>query len=101
MKYKFITIVVKMIQRQLASKYGANVVNGDVNRGCSFGKNKLAEITKCEWIHFHYAADELLPNFTTLAHNWISKENCPDVILFDYEWGDHDTNKLLCLYGRQ
>jgi len=48
----------------IARSYGANVISGSVNKGCSFGKNALAEKTTCEWIHFHDADDELLPNFT-------------------------------------
>src|SRR3712207_6350869 len=52
---------------QVAMQYGAKVVEGDINRGCSFGKNKLAQVTSCSWIHFHDADDELLPTFTTLA----------------------------------
>lgn len=79
----------------VASSYEVNLVNGLINMGCSFGKNKLLEITKCDWIHFHDADDELLPNFTTLAHQWMEKENCPDVVLFDFEYRDNDTNDFL------
>ncbi|MEJ5992827.1 glycosyltransferase family 2 protein [Pedobacter sp. Du54] len=79
----------------VAEKYGAKVINGTTNQGCSFGKNTLAEIAVSEWIHFHDADDELLPNFTTLAHKWINKENTPDVVIFDYEYRDNDTHELL------
>jgi glycosyltransferase involved in cell wall biosynthesis len=79
----------------IALKYGAQVVRGDVNRGCSHGKNILAQHTKCEWIHFHDADDELYPNFVSIAHKWISLENPPDIILFDYEWREDDTKKLI------
>ncbi len=78
----------------IAEKFGATVIQGDVNRGCSYGKNALAEYTKCSWIHFHDADDELLPNFTRLAHKWISLPEPPDVVLFDYEHRDNETNKL-------
>lgn len=80
---------------KIAEKYGAKVVEGDINRGCSFGKNKLLEVTNCNWVHFHDADDELLPNFTTLAHQWMKKDDCPDVVLFDFEYRDNETNKLL------
>lgn len=79
----------------IAKEFGATVISGDVNRGCSFGKNKLAAAVKSDWIHFHDADDELLPNFTTLAHRWLASPNCPDVVLFDYEWRDNSTNELL------
>jgi glycosyltransferase involved in cell wall biosynthesis len=80
---------------QVAKAYGATVVEGDINRGCSFGKNKLAAITTCAWIHFHDADDALLPNFTELAHTWMNLEQAPDVVLFNYEWREHATNDLL------
>lgn len=78
----------------IAEQYGAVVISGKTNQGCSFGKNKLAEIVQSEWIHFHDADDELLPDFTQLAQEWISGKNCPDVILFDYEYRDNTTLKL-------
>jgi glycosyltransferase involved in cell wall biosynthesis len=81
----------------VAGNYSAIVIAGDVNRGCSYGKNKLAQITSCNWIHFHDADDELLPNFTKLAHKWLNASNCPDVILFDYEWRDNETNQFLAV----
>jgi len=80
---------------EVAEKYGAKVIRGSENKGCSFGKNMLARATMCDWIHFHDADDELLPNFTTLANNWMVKKDCPDVILFNYEYRDNDTNSLL------
>lgn len=82
---------------EVAKSYGAKVVNGIINKGCSFGKNTLIGETTCEWIHFHDADDELLPNFTTLAHNWIVKPDCPDVVLFDYNYVDNQTNNLLAV----
>lgn len=81
----------------VATAYGATVIRGDVNKGCSFGKNALAAITTCNWVHFHDADDELLPNFTTLAHRWMDKTDCPDVVLFDYEYRDNDTNELITI----
>ncbi|WP_169306877.1 glycosyltransferase family 2 protein [Pedobacter polaris] len=80
---------------ETALSYGAKVVNGDINRGCSYGKNKLLETTNCKWVHFHDADDELLPNFTTLAHQWINKDNCQDVVLFDFEYRDNETHQLI------
>jgi glycosyltransferase involved in cell wall biosynthesis len=79
----------------VAVKYGATVINGEVNVGCSAGKNALLYRTTCDYIHFHDADDELMPNFTSLAHEWINKPDCPDVVLFDFEWRDNQTNELL------
>src|SRR5690348_347154 len=36
----------------IAGAYGATVIRGDVNRGCSFGKNQLAQRAVSDWIHF-------------------------------------------------
>lgn len=81
--------------KQVALQYGIKVYTGDKNIGCSAGKNYLLFQTQCDYVHFHDADDELLPNFTTLAHKWISKSNCPDVVLFDYKWVDNETKVLL------
>ncbi len=81
--------------KEIAESYGATVFRGKKNIGCSAGKNYLLNQTKCTHIHFHDADDELLPNFTTLAHKWLSKTECPDVVLFNYKWVDNNTNELL------
>lgn len=78
----------------LAEKMGARVLSGSSNRGCSFGKDALARYVAADWLHFHDADDELLPNFVSLARKWISG-NCPDVVLFDYEYRDEVTGELL------
>ena len=68
----------------VAGRYGARVVRGNINRGCSHGKNRLAAETTCEWIHFHDADDELMPNFVERARIWMSDGRF-DVVLFAYE----------------
>ena len=50
---------------EVAKQFGARVLVGDVNRGCSYAKNRLAEVTESEWIHFHDADDALLPVLLT------------------------------------
>ncbi len=80
---------------QVAAKYGIHVIRGDVNQGCSYGKNMLAETTSCDWIHFHDADDALYPNFVEQAHKWIALENPPDIVLFDYECRRDDTGELI------
>jgi len=83
--------------REIALQFGAQVVRGDVNRGCSYGKNVLAAQASCEWIHFHDADDALYPNFVEQAHKWTQLENSPDVVLFDYEWRQDETNALISI----
>ena len=82
---------------KVASNYGAKVVRGDINYGCSHGKNVLAEKTTCDWIHFHDADDSLYPNFVEQAHKWMTLENPPDIVLFDYEWRRDDTGELISI----
>jgi hypothetical protein len=41
------------------------------------------------------ADDALLPRFVEQAHVWIQRPDCPDVILFDYEYRDSISNELL------
>lgn len=79
----------------VASSFKVNVIRGDRNQGCSHGKNELLRAVSSEWIHFHDADDELLPDFTTLAHEWTMKAGCPDVVLFDYEYRDNHTKRLI------
>lgn len=77
-----------------AEALGAKVLRGDVNKGCSAGKNALASVVSTEWMHFHDADDALLPNFVRLARKWIEKDSA-DVVLFDYETRDDATDELL------
>ena len=78
----------------VASAHGAQVLRGAVNKGCSAGKNALAAHVDADWLHFHDADDELLPNFVELARGWIDR-GAPDVVLFNYEYRDNESGKLL------
>jgi GT2 family glycosyltransferase len=78
----------------VAEKSGARVVRGDVNRGCSHGKNVLARGTGCGWLHFHDADDLLLPHFVERARDWIVCGSA-DVVAFGCEERDAATNGLI------
>lgn len=82
---------------EVAAKFGAKVVRGDVNRGCSYGKNALAQQTTCDWIHFHDSDDALYPNFVETAQKWMNQENPPEVVLFDYEYRLYETEEIINL----
>lgn len=81
--------------KEIAEKFGATVIEGNVNSGCSTGKNRLAEIAKSDWLHFHDADDELLPNFTNVAHKWMNKPITSDIILMHYQYRDFITQQLM------
>lgn len=80
---------------EVAREYGAKVVRSEANVGCSIGKNRLAELTACEWVHFHDADDDLYPNFVEVAGKWMHQSAAPDVVLFGYEYKDFRNGKLL------
>lgn len=81
---------------EIAAVYGANVISGDINRGCSYGKNVLAEQTSCDWIHFHDADDDLLPDFTTRIHEWIKSKGAQyEVLLLNFKYVDIQTGAFL------
>lgn len=78
----------------VAQRYGARTLRGEINRGCCHGKNRLAAETKCDWIHFHDADDELMPNFVERARGWMSDGRF-DVVLFAYEERNDGTGRLM------
>ncbi|MCW2284297.1 glycosyltransferase involved in cell wall biosynthesis [Rhodoblastus acidophilus] len=80
----------------VAVKYGAKVLRGEVNKGCSAGKQALARHVDADWVHFHDADDELLPNFVSLARKWIDADN-RDAVLFAYEYRDEESGALLAV----
>jgi glycosyltransferase involved in cell wall biosynthesis len=79
---------------QTAERYGARVVRGAINQGCSRGKNALAALTNADWLHFHDADDELYPHFVMLARRWMADARF-DVVLFPYEERDDATGELI------
>ncbi len=79
----------------IARRFDVQLVQSDVNRGCSYGKNVLAEKTTCEWIHFHDADDELYPNFVECARKWMQLDNSPDIVLFSYEQRIEGTGEMI------
>jgi hypothetical protein len=78
----------------VAERYGAQIVRGDVNRGCTYGKSVLAETTSCDWVHFHDADDLLLPNFIATSRSWMTSEDV-DAVAFGCEERWEDTNELI------
>jgi glycosyltransferase involved in cell wall biosynthesis len=79
----------------IARKYGAKVVRGEVNAGCSVGKNVLAARCTSTWLHFHDADDALEPNFVDAARRWMVRADAPDVVFFNYRSLSHENNSPL------
>ena len=81
----------------VARSFGATVIVNDSNLGCSASKNRALKVASADWIHFHDADDLLLPNFTKLATDWAAHSDCPDVVLFDFEYRDNTTGALIAV----
>jgi glycosyltransferase involved in cell wall biosynthesis len=80
---------------EIARSFGAQVVRGESNAGCSVGKNVLAARCTSTWLHFHDADDALEPNFVEAAQRWLRQDDGPDVVFFSYHSRDHETNAPL------
>ena len=81
----------------VASQWGAQVIRGFENRGCSEGKNTLAAATTCDWIHFHDADDDIAADFVERARHRMADPDCPDIVLFDYEYRDIASGELIAI----
>lgn len=79
----------------IAREYGATVINGRTNIGCSAGKNKLAQVAKTDWLFFIDADDELYSDFTLVAHQWMNEVSPPDLVLMRYRTIEFSSGKIL------
>jgi len=79
---------------ELARASGVRVVRSDVHVGPSAGKNRLAEATSCEWVHFHDADDALEPEFVSRARSWMDGDET-DVVLFATDDRDDQTGEAV------
>jgi len=80
---------------QVAESLGARVIRGETNRGCTWARKVMAESVQSDWIHFHDADDDMTAEFTTRAHEWMSRPESPDVVLFNYDWLDEAGGEIL------
>jgi len=64
-----------------AEARGVRVVRSETQVGPSAGKNRLAELTSCDWVHFHDADDALESEFVARARDWMARDEA-DVVLF-------------------
>lgn len=79
----------------VAEAHGATVIRGDVNRGCSAGKNRLAEHATADWLHFHDADDDITIDFVERVKPRLGGDEAPDVLLLNYEYRDYATGEHL------
>lgn len=80
---------------ELARSYGFTVIDGQVNCGCSAGKNVLAAAAKSEWLFFLDSDDLLLPSFSERVREHLAvKGKDIDMVLLGYEYFNTSTQKL-------
>lgn len=80
---------------EVARSFGVTVVVNPTNLGCSGSKNVALRRVNSDWVHFHDADDELLPNFTRVASEIIQRSIEFDVVAMGFEYREAKTNKLL------
>lgn len=79
----------------VARSFDVTVIENEINLGCSASKNQALRAATADWIHFHDADDILLPEFAREAHDWMSSDQPPDVVIMGYEYLDFRTGSHL------
>ncbi|WP_316759873.1 glycosyltransferase family A protein [Pedobacter aquatilis] len=77
---------------KLLEQKGCTVIRGLVNKGPGFARNKLAEATTCNWIHFH-DIDDLLDNQYLSKVRSIAEVGAVEIVLCNVVWYDHLTKQ--------
>jgi glycosyltransferase involved in cell wall biosynthesis len=80
---------------ETAKEWGAIVIQGKNNIGCSAAKNELAKQAKSNWLFFIDADDELYPSFSTVAEKWVTKRNASDIVLMRYRYINHSSGEII------
>ena len=75
-------------------KHEVKYITSKVNNGPSYARNRLAEASKCKYIHFHDVDDTLIKDYVSVFKQKIIKENA-DVILGNADWIDKISKKTL------
>ncbi|WP_009959378.1 glycosyltransferase family 2 protein [Verrucomicrobium spinosum] len=79
----------------VAEALGANVIEGKVNRGAAFARNRLLEAASCPWIHFHDADDRLDPAYLSTVSKLNPSGN--EIVLCGLKMFDSQSGK----YGQE
>lgn len=76
----------------VARGLGAKVIEGDVNRGTAYARNRLWQMAASDWVHFH-DADDLLER--TFVEKMIARASEDlDTIICAAEWRREDTRQV-------
>jgi len=71
-----------------------NVIQGEVNKGPGYARNKLAESASSPYIHFHDIDDEFNPEFLQLVKRRMALGQ-NEVVLGNADWLDASTRELV------
>jgi len=72
---------------QILTDAGFDVIQGKINKGPGYARNRLAEKAKSGYIHFHDIDDEFNPAFLNLVNHKINNAE-PDVVFGNADWID-------------
>lgn len=78
---------------EVVKQLGARIIRNRNCRGVSFARNQLAQVTTCDWIHFHDADDILHPNYLERCKASIQHE--VDVVVCNADWIDEVSRQVL------
>ncbi|MDJ0652846.1 MAG: glycosyltransferase [Xanthomonadales bacterium] len=76
---------------EVARSLGAAVIQADKRVGAGAARNRLAERSRCEWIHFHDADDLLLPAHNAMVHELMTPG--VDVVVAGSIWEEQFTGR--------
>lgn len=77
----------------LLKSSGFKYLTSDTNSGPGYARNRLAEITTCEYIHFHDVDDLIDPTYLIEIRKSLSSDY--DVIFCDADWIDATTGDTI------
>ena len=77
---------------QIIKSKGYKLIEGKINKGPGFARNRLAEAAKSDYIHFHDIDDEINPAFLELMYRKISIDKS-DVLIGNADWLDGETRQ--------
>ncbi|MDY0907446.1 glycosyltransferase family 2 protein [Pedobacter sp. CFBP9032] len=75
-------------------KHKVNHIASKLNNGPGYARNRLAEASTCQYIHFHDVDDILIKDYVSIFKQNIIKENA-DVILGNADWIDKMSKKTI------
>ncbi len=65
----------------IATEWGARVIRGTENRGAGYGRNRLLEAAKGEYVHFHDADDRMDPQFNERMHEVLQRQGAASSVI--------------------